>query len=102
MTDQDPYRVMAEKIWDADGEYDRADVWMRGALTEGWDKEAFINDFSGLIRNHTALPDLVEALSNCLKWMEPVLDGFRIRPNAESRELLAAGKAALAKAKGLK
>lgn len=95
MTDQDPCRVMAEQIWKW------AAVPTPYAIDAGDEvKERWINEIAETLRKHTALPDLVESLSNCLKWIEPVMDGFGVRPNAESRELLVAAKAALAKAKG--
>ena len=38
---------------------------------------------------------LVEALEGCIKWMQPVMDGFGLSNKAESRGLLVAARTAI-------
>ena len=59
---QDPCRVMAEAIWDADQTINpHTKERLCGMQTQGWDKEAFIADLAMLI-NHTVVPEMVELI----------------------------------------
>ena len=72
---QDPCRVMAEAIWDADQHLNpHTKEPLRGPQTEGWDKEAFIDDLAILILDHTVLPETVEKLKLMCGMIESLPD----------------------------
>lgn len=64
MTDtkaNDPCRVMAEQVVDTW----LTNAWKRGAISvQGFAKEAFIDDLSKSISDHTVVPELVRMLEN--------------------------------------
>jgi hypothetical protein len=74
MTDTDEIlRGIAERVWEADGEV-RAGRRHDGAITEGWAKEAFVDDLSRLIRDHTPVGEMVEKLKRRTAMLERVLE----------------------------